>query len=63
MDALRAARPVHLRHAPTLTETRALLQAVADVGGYPTNLVARLLYGSGLRVIEPLNLGTKVSES
>jgi len=59
VDALRATRPVHLRHAPTLTETRALLQAVGDVGGYPTNLVARLLYGCGLRVTEPLNLRIK----
>jgi len=43
VDALRATRPVRLRHAPTLTQTWALRQAVVDVGGYPTNLVARLL--------------------
>jgi hypothetical protein len=47
VDALRATRPAHLRHAPTVTETRALLQAVRDVAGYPTNLIARLLYGCG----------------
>jgi integrase len=29
------------------------------VGGYPTNLIARLLYGCGLRVSEPLNLRIK----
>ena len=32
VDALRATRPGHLRHAPTLTETRALPQVVGDVG-------------------------------
>ena len=31
VDALRANRPVHLRHAPTVPETRALLQSVPDV--------------------------------
>ena len=59
VDALRVTRPAHLRHAPTVTETRTLLQTVRDVGGYPTNLVARLLYGCGLRVSEPLNLRIK----
>ena len=59
VDALRASRPQQMRHAPTVEETRALLAAVKDVGGYPTNLVARLLYGAGLRVTEPLNLRIK----
>jgi integron integrase len=59
IDALRAKRPPHLRHAPTVTETQALLQTVPDIAGYPTNLVARLLYGCGLRVAEPLNLRIK----
>ena len=59
IDALRAKRPVHLRHAPTVEETRALLQTVRDAAGYPTNLIARLLYGCGLRVAEPLNLRIK----
>jgi len=31
VDALCATRAAHLRHAPTLAETRALLQAVRDV--------------------------------
>jgi integrase len=35
------------------------LQAIPDVAGYPTNLIARLLYGCGLRVTEPLNLRIK----
>jgi len=59
IDALRAKRPVHLRHAPTVGETQALLQTVRDRAGYPTNLIARLLYGCGLRVAEPLNLRIK----
>jgi len=59
VDALRISRPAHLRHAPTVPEVRALLQNVPDVAGYPTNLVARLLYGCGLRVTEPLNLRIK----
>ena len=58
-DALRAQQPVHERHAPTKTETQSLLQTVGNEGGYPTNLVARLLYGCGLRVTEPLNLRIK----
>ena len=59
IDALRAKRPAHLRHAPSVTETQALLQTVRDIAGYPTNLVTRLLYGCGLRVSEPLNLRIK----
>jgi len=59
VDALRANRPAHLRHAPTVDEVRTLLQSVRDVFGYPTNLVSRLLYGCGLRVTEPLNLRVK----
>jgi hypothetical protein len=59
VDALRATRPALLRHAPTIAETRALLQAIRDVAGYPTNLIARLLYGCGLRLTEPLNLRIK----
>jgi integrase len=58
-NALRAKRPVHARHAPTVTETQLLLQALHDVDGYPTNLIARLLYGCGLRISEPLNLRIK----
>ena len=59
IDALRANRPAHMRHAPTLRETRALLRVIHDEGGYPINLIARLLYGCGLRVSEPLNLRIK----
>jgi site-specific recombinase XerD len=56
VNALRAHRPVHERHAPTPAETSALLQTVPNQGGYPTNIVTRMLYGCGLRVSEPVNL-------
>lgn len=59
VQAFRAMRPSQMRHAPTVAETRALLAAVRDVGGYPVNLIVRLLYGCGLRVSEPLNLRIK----
>jgi len=36
-----------------------LLQTIRNEGGYPTNLIARMLYGCGLRVTEPLNLRSK----
>lgn len=59
VNALRAHRPARERHAPTLSETQALLQTVRNHGGYPTNLIARMLYGCGMRVSEPLNLRIK----
>lgn len=59
IQALRATRPAQLRHAPTVEETRRLIAAIRDVGGYPVNLIVRLLYGCGLRVTEPLNLRIK----
>jgi integron integrase len=59
INALRAQRPVHARHAPTVQETLLLLQTIRNLGGYPTNLIARMLYGCGLRVTEPLNLRIK----
>ena len=33
VDALRAQRPVHMRHAPTVPETQALLQRTRTLGG------------------------------
>ena len=59
VNALRAQRPAHERHAPTPADTGALLQTIRNHGGYPTNLIARLLYGCGLRVCEPLDLRIK----
>jgi integrase len=35
------------------------LQNIGNLGDYPTNLIARMLYGCGLRVSEPLNLRIK----
>jgi integrase len=48
-----------MRRAPSLDETVSLLKTVRNVGHYPTNLIARMLYGCGLRVSEPLNLRIK----
>lgn len=59
IDGLRATRPDRVRYAPTVDEVRRLLPLVRDVGGYPTNLITRMLYGCGLRVSEPLNLRVK----
>ena len=59
VDALRVKRPATVREALSVEETRALLGAMEDWGGYPTRLVVRLLYGCGLRVSEPLELRIK----
>ena len=59
IEAVRVRRPERVRTALSVEETRALLGAVEDVGGYPTRLVVRLLYGAGLRVSEPLELRLK----
>ena len=59
VDALRAKRPMRERHAPSVADTRALLQNIRNTGGYPINLIVRLLYGCGLRVSEPLSLRVK----
>ena len=47
VDALRATRPVLLRHVPTVSETRTLLQAASDLAVYPT---------IGLEGVSPLSL-------
>lgn len=59
IKAMRAKRAPTLRVAPDHATTMRLLKAVPDVGGYPTNLIARLLYGCGMRVSEPLKLRLK----
>ena len=59
VDALRAKRPATVREAMSIEDTRALLGAMEDFGGYPTRLIVRLLYGCGLRVSEPLELRMK----
>ena len=57
--AVRVRRPERVRKALAVEETRVLLAAVENVCGYPTRLVALLLYGAGLRVTEPLELRIK----
>lgn len=59
VDSLRAKKPVQLRFAPEREEVLKLLAGCRDVGGYPTRLIVRLIYGCGLRVSEPLNLRLK----
>ena len=57
--ALRAKCPSTHRTALAKDVTLKLLEGVQDEAGYPTRLVAWLLYGCGLRVSEPLNLRVK----
>jgi integrase len=59
VDALRAVRPQRVRSAPSVSDTHRLLDAVPDVGGYPTNFIARLMYGRGLRLGEAISLRVK----
>jgi site-specific recombinase XerD len=59
VDSLRAKKPVHLRYAPERAEVLAMLRNVKDEADYPTALIAKLIYGCGLRVSEPLNLRVK----
>jgi len=59
ISALRARRPAALRHCPAREEVDKLLAQVGDAHGYPTRLIAHLIYGCGLRVCEPLNLRIK----
>ena len=56
VDALRAKTPVRLRYAPEQQEVKVVLANAQDLGGYPTRLILKLLYGCGLRLREPLNL-------
>lgn len=59
IDALRAKKPIYVRDAPDIEETKAFLAAVEDVNGYPTRLIMRILYGCGLRVNEGLEIRIK----
>lgn len=59
VDSLRAKKSMHLRYAPERVEVMVLLERCRDLGGYPTRLIVRLIYGCGLRVSEPLNLRIK----
>jgi integron integrase len=59
VNGLRPKRAAHVRHAPSREDVSAMMREMRDVGGYPTKLVALMLYGCGLRVCEPLNLRIK----
>jgi integrase len=59
VDALRAKRKPTLRVAISRDATIGLLNGVPDLGGYGTKFIAKLIYGCGLRVTEPLNLRIK----
>ncbi len=59
VSALRAQRPQYIREAPSRDEVRALFGALVDTPLVPAGLLARLLYGCGLRVQEPLDLRIK----
>lgn len=59
IESLRPKVPTRVRRAPSVADTKRVLEAVEDIHGYPTRLIAWLLYGSGLRVSEPLNLRVK----
>jgi integrase len=55
IDAVRADRPVRVPVVLTMEETRQVLRAMSGV----PQLVAKLLYGSGLRLMEALRLRVK----
>ncbi|HTJ77704.1 MAG TPA: integron integrase [Rariglobus sp.] len=59
VNALRAKRPEYVREAPSRDEVKRLLGALVDTPLVPAGLLARLLYGCGLRVCEPLDLRIK----
>lgn len=59
IDALRPNRPTHIRTAQPFEVVEAFLASVPDEAGYPTKLVAHMLYGPGARLSEPLNLRVK----
>jgi len=59
IESLRAKRPTHHRTDLPVETTLQLLETIEDESGYPTRLVAWMLYGAGLRVSEPLNLRVK----
>lgn len=57
--ALRARESKFARHCPARGELRALFAALVDTPTIPARLVARLLYGAGLRLGEALDLRLK----
>lgn len=56
ISALRARRPIHHRNAPAPEVTRALLNWIREHCSAEISLACDLIYGTGARVTEPLNL-------
>lgn len=56
ISALRARRPLHHRNAPAPADSRALLKLVRTQAPADVSLACDLIYGTGARVSEPLNL-------
>lgn len=52
VDAMRSKTGQRVRQAPGREDTRKVLMAVKDSGGYPTRLLAHLCYACGLRIGE-----------
>lgn len=59
VKALRAKQESYVREAPSVEDTRRLLNEIGDANGYPVKLICKMLYGCELRVSEPLNLRIK----
>jgi integrase len=59
IDALRAKRPAVERTAPSREQILQFRRAVKDTAHTPARLIVDLIYGSGLRVSEPLDLRIK----
>jgi integron integrase len=56
---LRARAPAHERSAPSREQVRLFRSAVLDTPGTPARLLVDLIYGTGMRVSEPLELRIK----
>lgn len=59
VNALRAKRGKHVRHAASWQDCKVLMEHCLDRNGYPVRLLIHLLYGAGLRLKETLNLRIK----
>ena len=59
VNPLRAKAPSHQRSAPSREQVRLFRSAVRDTPGTPARLLVDLIYGTGMRVSEPLELRIK----
>lgn len=59
VDGLRAKRSTFARHCPSPAETVAFLRALNDTPNIPARLICGVMYGSGTRVNETLELRLK----